>query len=164
MSACPVTVHGLLHIADGIEAAGPVWATWAFVMERYCGYIKRSAVRSRKHPLASIDNRILEVAQLEIAKMKYGLTTKLSLRPKRGHTSKEKFPECKPHLPRRHSIRVLMHMFKILDTHCCVRNGYSSSIPVLSDSSLISSSRDAARTLLIKRSLLLQPENMFRAS
>ena len=97
MSACPVTIHGLLHIADGIEATGPVWAAWAFVMERYYGYIKQGAVRSRKHALASIDNRILETTQLEMAKMRYGLTKKLSLKPKRGHTSKDKFPNCKPH-------------------------------------------------------------------
>ncbi|KAF9784483.1 hypothetical protein BJ322DRAFT_849234 [Thelephora terrestris] len=91
MSACPVTIHGLLHIADGIEATGPVWAAWAFVMERYCGWVKRSAVRSRKHALTSIDNRVLETTQLEMAKMRYGLTKKLSLKPKRGRTSKVKF-------------------------------------------------------------------------
>ncbi|KAF9645546.1 hypothetical protein BDM02DRAFT_3203518 [Thelephora ganbajun] len=96
LSACPVTVHGLLHIADGIEAAGPVWAAWAFVMERYCGYIKRSAVRSRKHAQASIDKRILETTQLEMVKMRYGLTKTLSLKPKHGHTSKDKFPHCTP--------------------------------------------------------------------
>lgn len=63
-------------------------------MERYCGYVKRSTVRSRKHALASIDNRILETTQLEMAKMRYGLTKTLSLKPKRGHTSKDKFPNC----------------------------------------------------------------------
>lgn len=94
MSTCPVTVHGLLHIADGTEATGPVWAAWAFVMERYCGWVKQSAVRSRKHALASIDNRILETTQLEMTKMRYGLTKKLSLKLKRGHTSKVKFSEC----------------------------------------------------------------------
>ena len=94
MSACPVTVHGLLHIADGIEAMGPVWAAWAFVMERYCGWLKKRAVRSQKHALASIDNRILEVTQLEMTKMKYGLTKKLSLKPARSRTSKDKFPDC----------------------------------------------------------------------
>ena len=70
-------------------------------MERYCGYIKRSAVRSRKHALASIDNRILETTQLEMVKMKYGLTKKLSLKPMRSRTSKDKFPDCKPSFNRR---------------------------------------------------------------
>ena len=94
MSACPVTVHGLLHIADGIEAAGPVWATWAFVMERYCGFIKRRAVRSRAHPYASINRRILEMAQLNVILMKYGLRKKLTLKAKRGRVKKDKFTEC----------------------------------------------------------------------
>ena len=99
--SCDETTYGPGAATSGValrlhEATGPVWAAWAFVMERYCGYIKRSAVRSRKHPQASIDNRILETAQLEIAKMRYGLTKTLSLKPKRGHTSKETFPHCKP--------------------------------------------------------------------
>ena len=72
-------MHGLLHIADGIEAAGPVWATWLSMMKWYCSYIKQSTVQSRKHPLASINNRILETTQLEMAKMKYGLVKTLSL-------------------------------------------------------------------------------------
>ena len=94
ISACPVTVHGLLHIADGIEAAGPVWATWAFVMERYCGFVKRRAVRSRAHPYASINRRILEMAQLNVILMKYGLRKKLTLKARRGRVKKDKFAEC----------------------------------------------------------------------
>jgi len=107
MSACLVMVHVLLHVADGIEATVPVWTTRAFAMEGYCGYIKRSTVRSRKHALASIDNRILEVTQLEMAKMRYGLTKKLSLWPRRGQTSKDKHPDCKSY-SHCHSTRVLM--------------------------------------------------------
>ena len=34
--ACPVTVNALLHLADGIEACGPVCAYWAFLMEHFC--------------------------------------------------------------------------------------------------------------------------------
>lgn len=95
ISACPVTIHGLLHIADGIAAAGPVWATWAFVMERYCGFVKRRAVRSRAHPYASIDRRILEVAQLNVILLKYGLRKGLTLKRKHVNTIKDKFSECK---------------------------------------------------------------------
>ena len=87
-------MHSLLHIADGIEAIGPVWAAWAFVMERFCYWVKRHGVRSRKHALESLDNRILEVTQLEMAKARYGLTKTLSLKPKHGRTSKDKFPDC----------------------------------------------------------------------
>jgi len=162
MSACPVTVHGLLHVADGIEAMGPVWTTWVFVMERYCGYIKRSTVRSRKHALASIDNRILEATQLEMAKMRYGLTKKLSLQPKRGHTSKDKHPNCKsfpsPFNPHPNNTQQILNMLY------CVQNGSFASILVSSGSSLISLSRDAAQILLIKRSPSQLPKTTFRTS
>jgi hypothetical protein len=97
MSACPITVHGLLHIADGIAAAGPVWATWAFAMERYCGFVKRRAVRSRAHPYASIDRRILEMAQLNVVSLRYGLRKKLKLGGNRGQVIKDKFLECASH-------------------------------------------------------------------
>jgi len=97
ISACPVTIHSLLHIADGIKAAGPVWATWAFVMERYCGFIKRRAVRSRAHPYASINRRIVEMAQLNVILMKYGLRKKLTLKAKRGRVKKDRFSECMVH-------------------------------------------------------------------
>lgn len=95
ISACPITIHGLLHIADGIAAAGPVWATWAFVMERYCGFVKRRAVRSRAHPYASIDRRILEIAQLNVTSLKYGLRKKLKLNGKGSKMIKDRFSECK---------------------------------------------------------------------
>ena len=78
ISTCPVTVHSLLHIADGIEAAGPVWTYWSFVMERYCGFLKRDGVRSRREPYASLNNRVLHVTQLNITKVKYWLIDTLS--------------------------------------------------------------------------------------
>ena len=36
-----------------------------------------------------------------MVKMKYGLTKKLSLKPMRSRTSKDKFPDCKPSFNRR---------------------------------------------------------------
>jgi len=79
ISACPVTIHALLHVADGIEAAGPVWTYWSFIMERYCGFLKRDGVRNRRKPYASLDKRVLHVAQLNITKIRYGLVDLLSL-------------------------------------------------------------------------------------
>ena len=40
ISACPLTIHALLHTADNIEYCGPVWAYWAFPMERYCSVLQ----------------------------------------------------------------------------------------------------------------------------
>ena len=91
ISTCPVTLHSLLHIADGIEAAGPVWAYWSFVMEQYCGFLKRNGVRNRRKPYASLDNRVRHVAQLNTAKIRYRLVDLLSL--KEPKIEGENFPE-----------------------------------------------------------------------
>jgi hypothetical protein len=76
-------------------------------MERYCGYVKRSTVRSRKHALASIDNRILETTQLEMAKMRYGLTKSFLLSRSVDTLQRTSFLNCPSHPPV-DSIRNLM--------------------------------------------------------
>ncbi|KAF9790962.1 hypothetical protein BJ322DRAFT_1104608 [Thelephora terrestris] len=91
ISTCPVTVHSLLHVANGIETAGPVWAYWSFVMERYCGFLKRDGVRNRRKPYASLDNRVRHVAQLNTTKIRYHLVDLLSL--KAPDNEGEVFPE-----------------------------------------------------------------------
>ncbi|KAF9473565.1 hypothetical protein BDN70DRAFT_817039 [Pholiota conissans] len=79
LSACPLTIHALLHIADSIEMCGPVWCYWAFPMERYCGKL-HPALRSRRFPYAALDRFVLEDAQLTQIKLISGLTDELSLR------------------------------------------------------------------------------------
>lgn len=78
--ACPLTVHALLHIPDGIEITGPVWTSWAFPTERFCGSIQ-PAIKSRRFPYASIDNYIVAKAQLSQIKLRYNLEQELSLQP-----------------------------------------------------------------------------------
>ncbi|QRW11694.1 Transposase family Tnp2 protein [Ceratobasidium sp. AG-Ba] len=39
LPACPLTIHALLHMAYYIRRTGPLWASWAFVMERFCQFI-----------------------------------------------------------------------------------------------------------------------------
>lgn len=68
---CPVTIHALLHIADSITKAGPVWALWAFIMERYCGALQ-PAIRSRRFPYASLNRYVLNHARLTQIKLIYG--------------------------------------------------------------------------------------------
>jgi hypothetical protein len=80
---CLITIHALLHIADTIEALGPVWATWAFPMERYCGSLT-PAVKSRRFPFPSIDRYVTELAQLTQVKMFHRLEDVLSLRAPKG--------------------------------------------------------------------------------
>ncbi|KIJ64977.1 hypothetical protein HYDPIDRAFT_89555 [Hydnomerulius pinastri MD-312] len=79
LSVCTVTAHALLHIADSIEATGPVWTTWAFPMERFCGSLQ-PAIRSRRYPYASIDNYIVSAARLTQVELLYNLQRELSLR------------------------------------------------------------------------------------
>ncbi|EIN08331.1 hypothetical protein PUNSTDRAFT_69250 [Punctularia strigosozonata HHB-11173 SS5] len=77
ISTCPVTIHALLHIIDGIHAAGPVWAYWAFPTERHCGQL-RSGIRSRRFPFASLDRFVRETAQLTTIQMVHNLHDELS--------------------------------------------------------------------------------------
>lgn len=79
LSTCPLTIHTLLHIVDGIKAMGPVWCYWAFPMERYCGTIQ-PAICSRRHPFASLAWHVLEDAQLTQIKIYYDVIDELSLR------------------------------------------------------------------------------------
>ncbi|KAI0826921.1 hypothetical protein BC628DRAFT_1319465 [Trametes gibbosa] len=85
LSACPLTIHALLHIADGIRLTGPVWATWAFPMERYCGSLQ-PAIRSRRHPYSSLNRYVLDRARLDHIKLLYSLHTKLAFHPPQVQT------------------------------------------------------------------------------
>lgn len=80
LSACPLTVHALLHIADGIKAMGPVWAYWAFPIERFCGKLGK-AIKSRRNPYTNLDNRLLLMVQMMQIKNMYGLHDTLRLGP-----------------------------------------------------------------------------------
>jgi len=95
LAACPLTVHALLHIADGIEECGPVWAYWAFPMERYCGALQ-PAIKSRRYPYPSIDAHVVASAQLTQVKLRFNLEDKLSLRPPKNDTIRGAFihPAC----------------------------------------------------------------------
>ncbi|KIM59027.1 hypothetical protein SCLCIDRAFT_27607 [Scleroderma citrinum Foug A] len=63
IATCPITIHALLHIADSIEATGPVWTSWAFPMERFCGSLQ-PAIKSRRHPYTSISKHVMDKAHL----------------------------------------------------------------------------------------------------
>ena len=96
LAACPVTIHSLLHIADGIEANGPVWAYWAFPMERFCGLLL-PCIKSRRFPYANIDSYVTAVAQLSQIKNRYNLHEELALKPAPSAAAQGQFStaECK---------------------------------------------------------------------
>ncbi|KAF9546385.1 hypothetical protein CPC08DRAFT_738550 [Agrocybe pediades] len=103
LPACPVTVHNLLHVADGIEAIGPVWAYWVFPVERFCGLLK-PAIKSRRHPYTNIDNFILANAQITQIKNFYDLHEELKLTCKNPEllkgTAVDGYEEFMLHYPR----------------------------------------------------------------
>ncbi|KAI0087703.1 hypothetical protein BDY19DRAFT_892356 [Irpex rosettiformis] len=70
LPTCPLTIHALLHIADSILIAGPVWASWAFPMERYCGTLQ-PAFKSRRFPFAAINRHVLDHARLTHIRISY---------------------------------------------------------------------------------------------
>ncbi len=80
LATCVLTVHAVLHIADSIELLGPVWAYWAFPMERFCGRAQRH-VTSRRYPYASIDTHVVAEARLAHLGLNYGITQILTLKP-----------------------------------------------------------------------------------
>ncbi|TRM55459.1 hypothetical protein BD626DRAFT_358155, partial [Schizophyllum amplum] len=60
----------LLHIADSIEAMGPVWAYWAFPMERYCGRLQ-TGLRNRRFPWSSLNEYVIAAARLDQVKLRF---------------------------------------------------------------------------------------------
>jgi hypothetical protein len=74
LSACPLTIHALLHIPYYIRQTGPVWTSWAFVMERFCGSLLPS-IKNRLNPYPCIDNYIQRRAQLQSISAIYNIRT-----------------------------------------------------------------------------------------
>ncbi|QRV93204.1 hypothetical protein RhiJN_21257 [Ceratobasidium sp. AG-Ba] len=74
LSACPLTIHALLHIPFYIRHIAPVWASWTFVMERFCGYLIL-AVTNRVDPFPCIDNFAEQRAQLRAVSQIYSIST-----------------------------------------------------------------------------------------
>ena len=75
---CPLTIHALLHIAPSIRVTGPVWASWEFPIERFCGLLI-PAVKNRRFPYASLSNYAVDVAQLKQITLTYSLDKTLAL-------------------------------------------------------------------------------------
>lgn len=79
IATCPITIHALLHIADSIDATGPVWTAWAFPMERFCGSIQ-PAIKNRRYPYASMSKHVTDEARLTQVQLLYNLQDELSFR------------------------------------------------------------------------------------
>ena len=80
LSVCTLTIHGLLHICDNIRFCGPVWTTWTFWMECYCGHLQ-AGLRSHSHPWMNLNNRVLHKAYVEFTDVFYNLEDLVSNPP-----------------------------------------------------------------------------------
>ncbi|CCO35814.1 hypothetical protein BN14_09934 [Rhizoctonia solani AG-1 IB] len=72
LPTCPLTIHALLHMPHTIRKAGPLWTSWAFVMERFCGHLL-PAVKNRTRPYEHLDNYVQRRAQMQVVSLKYNL-------------------------------------------------------------------------------------------
>lgn len=97
LKACTLTVHGLLHIPQNIQDTGPVWSSWTFYLERYCGDLQ-VGIHSKSKPWATLDKRMLYTAYLGQLHALYDLKDELSTVKKHVDelTTKETvYNECK---------------------------------------------------------------------
>ncbi|KAG9079645.1 hypothetical protein FRC06_007605, partial [Ceratobasidium sp. 370] len=72
LPACPLTIHALLHIPYYLRRTGPLWASWAFIMERFCGSLL-PAVKNRVRPYEHLDNYVQRRAQMQIVSKVHNL-------------------------------------------------------------------------------------------
>ncbi|KAJ7152445.1 hypothetical protein C8R46DRAFT_1357483 [Mycena filopes] len=77
LCACTLTIHGLLHVPDDLLFCGPMWTTWSFFIERYCGFLQKR-LRSKRFPWANLNNTILHMAYLQQLGLRYDLEDELS--------------------------------------------------------------------------------------
>ncbi|EGO30536.1 hypothetical protein SERLADRAFT_412356 [Serpula lacrymans var. lacrymans S7.9] len=76
LPVCTLPIHSLLHIAAGIRFCSPVWTSWTFYMERYCGYLQ-AGLHSRRFPWSNLNKRVLHAVYLSQLKLKYNLDDEL---------------------------------------------------------------------------------------
>ncbi|EGO29008.1 hypothetical protein SERLADRAFT_412703 [Serpula lacrymans var. lacrymans S7.9] len=76
LPVCTLPIHGLLHIAAGICFCGPVWTSWTFYMEWYCGYLQ-AGLRSHRFPWSNLNKQVLHAVYLTQLKLKYNLDDEL---------------------------------------------------------------------------------------
>ncbi|KAG8749984.1 hypothetical protein FRC11_010871, partial [Ceratobasidium sp. 423] len=102
LPVCPLMIHALLHLPYYIRTSGPLWASWAFVMERFCGHII-PAVKNRTRPYEHLNAYVQRRAQMQAVSLKYNLPSLAKPRINYTYAYGERFsshermyPECTP--------------------------------------------------------------------
>ena len=73
LSACPLTLHALLHLANDIKKNGPPCYNWSFIMEWWCGSLK-PAIWSQVSLYTSLAQQQLNIAWENAILAHYGLS------------------------------------------------------------------------------------------
>ena len=95
LPACPLTIHALLHIPDQIRWMGPCWTTWAFPIERQCGYFQH-IIHSQLNLYANMSQHLTDLSQLWQVKILYNLTDEeLGKPPKHISLQMKRLEDCK---------------------------------------------------------------------
>ncbi|KAL0563930.1 hypothetical protein V5O48_018126 [Marasmius crinis-equi] len=113
LPVCTLPIHGLLHLADNIVRAGPVWCHWNFPTERFCGALVRAS-KSRKNPYASFAWRLLEIARLSQIKLLFNLRDHPNLSDSRDAANTGLALANYPHI---HALKP--HVTRTVDTIIC---------------------------------------------
>ncbi|KAG9093159.1 hypothetical protein FS749_014971, partial [Ceratobasidium sp. UAMH 11750] len=90
LPTCPLTIHALLHLPFYIRQTGPLWASWAFVMERFCGHLLVPAMKNRVRPYEHLDNYVQRRAQMQVVSRLYDLPWLAKSRIQYTHRNGEK--------------------------------------------------------------------------
>jgi len=77
LSVCTLVIHGLLHITNDIHNCRPIWSTWTFWIERFCGMLQRG-LHSLSHPWSNLDKHTLHMTYLGQLSARYNLTDELA--------------------------------------------------------------------------------------
>jgi hypothetical protein len=72
LSACPLTIHALIHIPNDTRNAGPLSHIWEFSTERIMGLIAQS-VTNKQCPFSRLSKNVKKMEQIKLTTMKYGV-------------------------------------------------------------------------------------------
>jgi hypothetical protein len=87
LSACPLTIHALIHIPNDTRNAGPLSRIWEFSTERIMGLVARS-VTNKQYPFSQLSKSVKKMEQIKLTAMKYGVEGQLNLQKPRRDWSK----------------------------------------------------------------------------
>lgn len=123
LGACPLVVHGLLHVANDIRNCGPSCVNWTFFIERFCGTLK-SSLHSRKNPFANLSSHILRSTCMSQLRVLYDVEDELgssSRKAKDNPSSAEQvYPECTSSI----ALNILTLMLRLPDPLSILRYPY----------------------------------------